>query len=72
MNKVIPVLLLIMLFSCGNPYKGFHGVDDKGMKTNKPPSVEIREDYDKQSKKMKRQYKREMKRRKRRLGSKEK
>ncbi len=64
-------MILSLLLSACNPYRGFHGVDKKGMKKNKLPSQEIKEDYDKMSKKAKRAYKKEVKRRKKRLGTKE-
>lgn len=60
---------LFLLAACGNPYKGFSGIEKKGMKKNKPPSQQLRDDYDKAGKKMKRAYKKEQKRVKKRLGS---
>jgi hypothetical protein len=65
------LIICLVLFSCRNPYKGFDGVTDKGMKSNTLPSQEIRDGYKKSEKKMNRAYKREMKRRSRRLGTKE-
>ena len=59
---------LIIIFSC-NPYKGFSGVTDKGMKNNTTPSQELHKDYKKKDKKMQRDYDREMKKRKKRMGS---
>ncbi|MBD98737.1 MAG: hypothetical protein CMO34_02755 [Verrucomicrobia bacterium] len=60
---------LFLLFGCSNPYKGFKGVETKGMKKKKLPSQQLRDDYDKASKKMVRAYKKEQKKTKRRLGS---
>ena len=69
-NLIVTLLILIVAASC-NPYKGFRGVDKKGMKKNKPPSQELREDYEKMNKKSSRAYKREARKRKKRLGTKE-
>ena len=71
-NKLKPHFLfycLILLFACGNPYKGFKGVETKGMKKKKPPSQQLKDDYDKASRKMVRAYKKEQKKTKKRLGS---
>ena len=57
-----------ILFSCGNPYKGFKGVDKKGMSVRKTPSQELKEDMKKSEKRMQRRYKRDMKRKKKKLG----
>jgi|GEM_PF-1595740 len=64
------ILFSLILGSC-NPYKGFKGVDKKGMKKNKPPSQELREDYEKMNKRSSKAYKKEQKRRKKRLGTNE-
>lgn len=68
MKSKVFLFLLVCLMAC-NPYKGFKGVNKKGMKTNTTPSQELRDDYDARGKKAKRRYKREMKRRKKRLGT---
>ena len=57
-----------LLCGCYNPYKGFDGVDDKGMGRT-PPSMQISDDYKKQQKKQNRRNKRVMKKRKRELGT---
>ena len=68
--KISATILCLLLFvACGGPYKGFKGVTDKGMKTSVTPSQELRDDYDKMSKKMQRKYKKEMKQRAKRLGT---
>ena len=67
-SRILYSLIIILLAAC-NPYKGFKGVEKKGMKTGKPPSQEIRDDYKKTSKKSEKNYKKEMKKRKRRLGT---
>tara|TARA_R110002049_G_scaffold216946_3_gene388378 strand:+ start:557 stop:772 length:216 start_codon:yes stop_codon:yes gene_type:complete len=59
--------LLIVLVSC-NPYKGFSGVDPKGM-GKKPPSVRIADDMQKSQKKSNRRAKREMKRKRKLYGA---
>lgn len=63
-------LLITFLLAC-NPYKGFHGVDKKGMKKNKLPSQELRKDVERQNRKARKAYKKEQKRLKKRLGTKE-
>lgn len=67
-KKIALIAISILMIAC-NPYKGFKGVDKKGMKTNKTPSQEIRDDYDKAGKQMKRRYKREMKRKRKKMGT---
>ena len=69
-NKFIICLLFcgFFAFSC-NPYKGFEGVNPKGMKKNESPSVKLREEHKKSEKKMQRKYRREMKKRKRKMGN---
>lgn len=59
--------LLIVLAGC-NPYKGFSGVDPKGM-GKKPPSVRIADDMQKSQKKGNRKMKREMKRKRKIYGA---
>jgi len=61
--------LLILFWACSNPYKGFKGVNPKGMKNNKLPSTELREGHKKSEKKMKRKYRREMKKRQKEMGN---
>ncbi len=68
-NIVFTLTLLLFCFAC-NPYKGSKGVNPKGMKVNKAPSQELKEDYKKASKKMQRKYKRSMKKRLKRMGTK--
>jgi len=63
----ISIAIASLLFSC-SPYKGFKGVDKKGM-GRKPPSVEVSDGYQKDQKKGKRKYKREMKRKRREYGA---
>ncbi len=62
------ICIALILNACG-PYRGFKGVNKKGMKNNEMPSETIRKDYKKSEKKMKRQYKRETKKRAKRLGT---
>lgn len=68
-NKAIGFLIVgfISISGC-NPYKGFKGVDKKGM-GRKPPSVEVVNGYEKDQKKGNRKMKREMKRRRRIYGA---
>lgn len=66
-NKLLLVGVLMALISC-NPYKGFKGVDPKGM-GNKPPSVRIADDMKKDQKKSNRKMKREMKRKRKIYGA---
>ena len=61
--------ICLALLAC-NPYKGFKGVNPKGMSNKTAPSQELKDDYKKASKKMKRQYKKEMRKRRNRMGSK--
>ena len=71
-NKVIYsilILALASLFAC-NPYRGFSGVDKKGMKKNKLPSQALRDDYAKMNKKAQKAYKKEQKKAHKRLGTK--
>lgn len=68
-SKILFFAFLFSLFSC-NPYKGFSGVNPKGMKKNKLPSTELREDYDKGQKRMQKKYQKEMKRRNKDMGTK--
>lgn len=71
-KKVVGLLMvLLLLISACNPYRGFKGVDKKGMKKNKLPSQELRQDYEKMNKRARRAYKKETKQRKKRLGTKE-
>ena len=63
------LFILIIVFAGCNPYKGFTGVNPKGMKKNKLPSTELREDYDKKQKKMSRKYQKEMKKRTKEMGT---
>jgi len=67
-NLLFYVAALVALSSCG-PYRGFKGVNDKGMKNNEMPSERVRDDYKKSEKKMQRQYNREMRKRAKRLGT---
>ena len=72
MKIKIPIFTLLLFFVCAcNPYKGFKGVNPKGMKKNKLPSTELREDHKASEKKMLRKYRRELKKRKNKMGSKE-
>ncbi len=66
-NKLLIMCILIALISC-NPYKGFKGVDPKGM-GNKPPSVQIADDIQKDQKKSNRKMKREMRRKRKIYGA---
>lgn len=66
--KILLFFLTVAFLSC-NPYKGFKGVDKKGMSNNKLPSQEVKDGYEKSVKKQKRSYKREMKKRAKRLGT---
>lgn len=69
-KHLILALLIIILSACGNPYKGFKGVSKKGMKKSITPSQEIRDGFEKSSKRKKRRYKREMKRNRKNMGTK--
>lgn len=69
--KVKPSLFLLLLFglvSCYNPYKGFDGVDDKGMGRT-PPSMKLSKSYDKKQKRMERKHRKMMKKRRREMGT---
>jgi hypothetical protein len=71
-NKVVVLVLFSLLFTVAcNPYKGFKGVNKKGMKYNSTPSEELYDNQKKSSKRMNRQYKREMKKRRKRMGTKD-
>jgi len=63
MTKLLRFLFALIFLSACGPYRGFKGVNPKGMKNSTTPSQEIRDDYKKQEKKSSRAYKREMKRR---------
>lgn len=70
MKASIPLLLLLIfsLSSCYNPYKGFDGIDDKGMDRT-PPSMKLSESYDKEQKKMDRKLRKMMKKRRKVMGT---
>lgn len=68
-NITLSLLLLLFCLAC-NPYKGSKGLNPKGMKANKAPSQELKEDYKKATKRMNRKYKRSMKKRLKRMGTK--
>lgn len=69
-SKALFFVLFSLLFTLAcNPYKGFKGVNKKGMKNNTTPSEELYDGHKKSGKRMKRQYKREMKKRKKRMGT---
>lgn len=68
-KKLIFFVATLFLFSSCGPYRGFKGVNDKGMKNNEMPSERVRKDYKKSEKKMQRQYNREMRKRAKRLGT---
>jgi len=63
------IFLSVLLLSACGPYRGFTGVNDKGMKKNEMPSERVRKDYKKSERKMQRQYNREMRKRAKRLGT---
>ena len=67
-NLLVIIITALLLSACG-PYRGFKGVNDKGMKNNEMPSERVRKDYKKSEKKMQRQYNREMRKRAKRLGT---
>lgn len=67
--SVIVILFSIITLSACNPYKGFKGVNKKGMKYNTTPSEELYDNQKKSSKRMQRQYDREMKKRRKRMGT---
>ena len=67
-TKFIYLIFIILLTSCG-PYRGFKGVDPKGMKNNEMPSESVRKGFKKSERKMQRQYNREMRKRAKRLGT---
>ncbi len=69
-NRIGLICISLLLLAC-NPYKGFKGVEKKGMKKRKTPSQELRDDYEKLGKKSQRAYKKEMKRKHKKLGTKE-
>lgn len=60
--------VVIFLFSCYNPYKGFEGVDDKGMGRT-PPSMKLSRSYERKQKRMERKHRKMMKERRRTLGT---
>lgn len=66
--RVLSIVLFLFTFIACNPYKGFSGVDDKGM-GRKPPSVKMTESFEKSQKKSNRRFKKEMKKRQKKLGS---
>lgn len=68
--KLLSTLLIAILLTACGPYRGFKGVNKKGMKTRKTPSQEIRDGYEQASKRMKRKYRREMKRKQKKMGTK--
>ena len=64
------LMAVLAIASCKpNPYKGFSGIEKKGMKRNKTPSQELREDYDKLNKRAARALKKKAKKDKKRLGT---
>ena len=69
-NKYIFILSLICicLIAC-SPYRGFRGVDKKGMKRGTLPSQQLKGDYEKLNKRAQRKYRREMKKNYKRLGT---
>jgi hypothetical protein len=72
-NKSRHILLLLAVaccFAC-SPYRGFSGVTTKGMKRNKLPSQELRQNYEKMNRKARKAYRKEQKRAHKRLGTKE-
>lgn len=69
--KIYISFLLGFIFISCSPYRGFSGVTDKGMKRNKLPSQELREDYEKMNRKARRAYKRQKRKTKKRLGTNE-
>ena len=67
--KQLFIFILALPFTaCYNPYKGFDGIDDKGMGRT-PPSMEMSKDYKRKEKRMQRRNKRIMKKRKQELGT---
>jgi uncharacterized protein YxeA len=67
MKYSLLLILSLILIGC-NPYKGFTGVDPKGM-GRKPPSVKISDDIQKSQKKGNRKMKREMKKKRKKYGA---
>lgn len=69
-SKTVVFVLFALMFtvSC-NPYKGFKGVNKKGMKYNTTPSEELYDNQKKSTKRMQRKYDREMKKRRKRMGT---
>ena len=65
---VFSLLLVMALASCYNPYKGFDGVDDKGMGRT-PPSLELSDSKVKSQKKAQKRYKKMMKKRRKEMGT---
>lgn len=69
-SKVVFFVFLSLLFTLAcNPYKGFTGVNKKGMKNNTTPSEELYDGHKKSTKRMQRKYDREMKKRRKRMGT---
>ena len=66
-TKLFVFFFILSLLAC-NPYKGFKGVDKKGM-GNTLPSQQVKQGYEKSTKKQARAYKREMRKRAKRMGT---
>lgn len=66
--RVSFLFLLIFLLSCYNPYKGFKGIDDKGMGKT-PPSMKLSKSYERKQKRMERRHRKMMKERRKTLGT---
>lgn len=69
--KCILTSLTICLCLACSPYRGHTGVTTKGMKGNKLPSQELRENYKKLNRKAQRAYRKEQRKAHKRLGTKE-
>ena len=66
--KTFCILCIVGVLAACNPYKGFKGVNSKGMSTRKAPSQQLKDDMAKSEKKLKKRYDREMKRKKKKYG----
>lgn len=66
-KSLLFISLSLLILAC-NPYKGFKGVNKKGMSKSKAPSQQLKDDMAKSDKRMKKRYDKEMKRKKKKYG----
>lgn len=68
--SLLTIVLLLSASACKkHPYHGFKGLDKKGMKRNKLPSQELKENYKKLNKKAERAFKKQRRKAKKELGT---